>query len=841
MTRNFSAESDSRGGNSPGSSTPGSIDRKDTVEQLWTALSTATDATVHLVRGEIGSGRTTVLNALRERLSSAGTPPHHITCLPGDHLTPSLLAHRLVLALSRPASVGCADPDARPSPEAPSPHADPHASSSEGALGLLDKTLRTLGPAVVLIDDAQHADPETVSLLRSLLPRLPSLRLVLGVAPVRSGWPAEQQHERAGLAPLSDCATRVVDLPPLSRDDIARMLTARLRVVPDESLVTELHRVSGGNPAAAEAAMGPDESRVRVLIGHAHLVEGAPQPVLPEDDRFLRTLRGLGAVVWRVAKALSLLEPMGPAATRLAETATELPASAVKEALDQLVEHGFVTGPDGGTPDRPSAWRFRIPLVGVAVRARLGPYERRVASAAAVHALWAAEADGAADAVGGGWRSETAPDLVYLADRIVDAGSLVDRRRAARDLFRVAERLRTTHRRRAAGWLRAAVELADAPALYASTVLGFVTEALGVGDHRAAAESTGALARVQVRELGALTRYTLLAVELTRLASAGDIDALRTRYQVLAAEAVRGSAVPAVMAACLLGRWSDVRDLMARTEADTHTDALARSFGRLLTTKALLMGGDSAPLYRELQEPDIGVPPFLDTYGVTVHQCESLLTIGDLKGAESLLHRRGMASAELPLQAGFLLQFLRGAWPDALSTARWLMANDLPTSRIPLGVLVHAKASAILLAQGWPARARTVLDMARALPAPMAYLMDAEEAAIHRFCGRADAERKTLRRGLAEAAAHGCSGGHGAALVGHGDPGGRAGAPRRRAVVSARAAPGRGRGRRPRLPAVSAGAGGGRAAVPRAARPAPRQRLGPGGCGGARAVPGAAL
>ncbi|WP_172381397.1 LuxR family transcriptional regulator [Streptomyces sp. MNP-20] len=733
-----------------------SNDRKETVEHLWTALGTTTDTAVQFVRGEVGSGRTTVLDALAERLGAAGTPAHRITCLPGDHLTPRLLAHRLVLALSRPAPADCAEPDGRPSPEA----SNPRASSSESALGLLDKALRTRGPTVVLIDDAQHADPETVSLLRSLLPRFPALRLVLSVAPVRSGWPAEQQDERAGLAPLSDCVARVVDLPPLTRDDIARMLTTRLRAVPDESLVTELHRVSGGNPAAAEAAIGPAESRVRVLIGHAHLVEGAPPRVLPEDDRFLRTLRGLGSVVWRVAKALSLLEHLGPTATRLIETATGLPGSTVKEALNQLVHHGFVAGPDGSGTDRPSGPRFRIPLVSVAVRARLGPYERRVASAAAVHALWHADATGPAGPAGEG-RAETAAALAYLADRIVDAGALVDRERAARDLFRIAERLRTSHRRRAAGWLWAAVELAGDPAPYASTVIGFVTEALGVGDHQAAARSAGALARVDVRELDTITRYTLLAVELTRLASTGDIDQLCTRYQVLAAEAERGSAVPAVMAACLLGRWSDVRDLMARTEQDTHANVPARSFGRLLATKASLMGGDSAALYRELQETDIAFPPFLDTFGITVHQCESLLTIGDLKGAEALLDSRGMTAAELPRQAEFLLRFLRGAWPDALSTARWLMANDLPTSRIPLGVLVHAKASTILLAQGWPARARTVLDTARALPAPMAYLMDAEEAAIHRFFGRADAERETLRRGLAEAAAHGCAVGTG--------------------------------------------------------------------------------
>ncbi|MEV6166245.1 LuxR family transcriptional regulator [Streptomyces sp. NPDC052052] len=762
MTRRFSANTVAPEGKPLPSAEPGGIGRKNTVQRLWETVTSGTGPAIQLLHGDVGAGRTTALHALRKRLGTAEISVYHVTCLPGDHLTPFLLTHRLVLALTRPMSVPAASAESmaesRSSPERHRPPAGPSVSGPDSALGLLDKSLRTQGPAVVLVDDAQHADPESLSLLRSLLPKVPSARLVMGVAPVRGGWPAEQQTERAGLTSMSeDGVVGVVDLPPLPAHDIARMLAVRLRAVPDDRLVDELHRLSGGNPAAVVAATEPADGRViRVLIGHAHLVTDAPTPLLPEDDRFVRTLRGLGDVVWRVAKTLSLLEPMADDTARPVATATGLSDSAVKEALHRLVDHGFVAGPGDHDGSRPSGWRFRVPLVAASLQARLGPYERRVAAAVAVHALWETD-DGEPEGAPGGTRhGDATARLAYLADRIVDAGALVDRQRAARELFGTAERLRTTHRIRAAGWLRAAVDLTADPAQCAPAVIAFASEALLVGDQPAAEETIAALARAHAQELDTVTRAVLVAVELTRLASTGDVDRLSARGQVLAADVNRDLAVPAAVAASLLGRWAEVGNLVERRGLDSHSDPCIRAFGRTFKAKALLMRGDPTALHRIVRAPDIELSSSLGNFGLTVHQAESLLTLSDLKGAESFLHARGIEAALLPPRAAFLYQFLNGAWHEALQGARRLMIHHLPTSHVPLGVLVHAKASTILLAQGWPSRARTVLDNARTIPAPMSHLLDSAEAAIHLFSKEPEAARETLRRGLAEASEDGC-------------------------------------------------------------------------------------
>lgn len=770
MTRSFASNPESSKEEHLPSLHPGSIGRIKAIEHMQAAVASETGPAIQLLRGEVGSGRTTLLNALGEHLRSGGRPVYQVTCLPGHHLAPCRLAHRLIRApvesASAPAPPSESLGEPRTSQETPRPRPDLRVFGADDLLSLLDRAFRVQGPAIVLIDDAQHADPESISLLHCLVSRHTSLRLVMSVAPVRAGWPAEQQDERAALAQLLDDPTvGIVDLPPLSADDIARILAARLRAVPDEGLVAELHRLSGGNPAAAEAAVSQAESDViRVLIGHAHLVSDAGTPVLPKDDRFVRTVRGLGDVVWRVAKALSLVEHMGSMTVRLIATATGLSDSTVSEALDRLMHYGFVTGPDDEGAAQASGWAFRIPLVARAVQARLGPYERRVTSATAVRALWETPADEAGGIWAGQGHDDPSGRRAYLADRIVDAGTLLDRKRAARELFSVAEQLRTTHRRKSSSWLRAAVERSDDPVLSLSTVTAHASEAIQAGNGYAMEDTVRTLVHAQAQAPDTATQRTLAAVEMARLAATGDLDELSVRYQAQIAVADQESAVLAVQAASLLGLWSEVRELIERSGLDRHPRAPERSLGTTFRAVAMAMCGEPALLYKGLQEPPTrgtDLPAMFGALGTTLLQCEALLALGDLKGFTAFLRERGLKVDRLPRQDVFLQQFFSGAWREAMANARWLMVNSLPTRRVPVSTLVHVKASTILLAQGWPSRARTVLDIARSTPTSMAYLLDPEEAAIHRFLGRAEETREAVRRGLAAAADAGCVSGTG--------------------------------------------------------------------------------
>ncbi|MFJ7242172.1 AAA family ATPase [Streptomyces olivaceus] len=757
MTRSFAPPPEPGREGLPPSFEPVSVGRIKTTRYLREALTASTGPAVLLLRGEVGSGRTALLDGLAAQLRSLGRPVLQTACLPGHHLTPCLLGRRLVAALAGPGAP--APPEhgagARPAPDPQRPRPEPRTPGTEALFGALDAALRALGPVMVLVDDAQHADPESVSVLRRLTSRHTGLRLVLGVAPVRCGWPVEQQDERAALEPLSgDPGVETVDVQPLTADDLARILATRLRAVPDEGLVAELHRLSGGNPAAAQAAVGQAESdAIRVLIGHAHLVTGARIPVLPNEDRFIQTLRGLGDVPWRVAKALTLVEHMAPLTVELIATATGLSRGEVREALDRLTHFGFVRGPEDAARDR--TWSFRVPLVARSVQARLGPYERRVTSATVVRALWRRSADEAEDAWAGQGGRDRAAYRACLADRIVDAGTMVDRDRAARELFAAAAELRTTHRRRASAWLGAAVERSDDPAPAVPVVMTHASDAVRAGDDEAVEATVHTLVRAQARADVPAER-ALAAIAIARTAAAGDLAGLCAHYRAQLAATGTGAAVLAVLAASLLGRWSEALGLIERGGLDQDHQDPDRAFVTVVRETARAMCGDPAELYRGLREPPALSPVLSALYGPlgsTLVRCEALLALGDLRGLTACLRRHGLTADRLPRHDVFLEQFLRGAWSEAMDNGRRLLVDSPPAGRVPVNSLLHRRMSCILLAQGWPARARTVLGLARSAGGPVSCPPDAEEAAIHRFHHRAPKVREALRRGLAEAAA----------------------------------------------------------------------------------------
>ncbi|KMS72352.1 hypothetical protein ACM01_23725 [Streptomyces viridochromogenes] len=795
------------------------VGRDDEIRRLWDAVTSPSGPFVVLLHGEVGAGRSTVLATLGRRLRAAGTPAHLVRCLPGEALTPGLLAHRLLTALVDPTP---ASPTAGRTlePRRGGATTSPYDQCPRDGSGALEQALRAHGPVVLLVDDAQHADPETLALLRSLLPTLPSVRLVLSVV-------------GPGSAPWD--GTYVVELPPLTRSDLVRLLTDRLRAVPDDILVDEVHRLSGGNPAAVMAVVAPAGSAmIRVLIGRAHLVADQPPPVLRGNDRFTAFLHGLGDPIWRTARALSLLEDLAEQTPDLIATATDLPRETVTEALDHLTRCGLVTGPrsadtDARSPEagprplgtgvrspaegtrhpengarspgvgprfpeaearspevgprswkagtripeaetqssdvgaripdvdarssaagarEPVGWRFRIPLVGVALRTRAGPYERRVVSAVAVRARWAAE--DRADGDGTRQGDDPARDA-WLADRLVDAGGLVDRERAARDLFGIVERLSDSRPRQSAGWLTAAVEACDDDQRCAAAVTDYAVRTLHMKQFQPLDETVWALVRNLPEQPDPCTRRRLLAVEVAQLAARGDTAGLSQRYWALVTNARERLMVPAVLAASLLGRWSDIPTLLTAADTRRFTEECERQAANASRAVVGLIAGDPTPLYDLLRTPADHPSSHVRTFEYTASLCEHLLIAEDSRKVTELLAEQGVTVDCLPLKYAVMHRFLTGAWQQALAAAGSLMANSPPTARGPLDLLVHARAATALLAQGWPSRAGTVLDLPDPAGLPMSYLLAAEKAAVHRFLGRTDAARDTLRQGLSEA------------------------------------------------------------------------------------------
>ncbi|MGM1064155.1 AAA family ATPase [Saccharothrix sp. Mg75] len=671
-----------------------------------------------VVTGDRGSGRTSVLAAVADRVGAEGADVRTTTCLPSDRGSAFTVARRLLGSLTGGHEAG----------GAPVPHL-PLA---------LTRALRERGRVVLLVDDAQHADDESARLLRDLVagPARGDVRLVLSEL---------VHHPRPAPAGQVD-----VPLAPMDRDGVARALVRLLGAIPDGALVAEAHRLTAGNPAALVAVV--EQLRrtggIRVLIGHAHLLEGTPPPVLPDDDRFVRALRGLGATPWRVAKALGLLgsDHRCPSDTVVSviESAGVAPG-AVAEALDLLVASGFAER--SGTPERLG---FRVPLLAAAVAARMGPYERRAVSAAAVRHHWRHDRADAA----------SPPDkLAFLADRIADGVALLDPKRAARELLDTGHALRFTHMARGARWMRVAATLLDDPVAQVKALTAHASAALRSGDHATAARESRELLTRFASAMDRGLRLDVAGLELLALAGTGD----RAALAAAAEEHLRPTADAAHLALgahalCLLGRWDEARRLLegvppVAQESAAEESVAEESAERWLDSSARwstgLVHGDLADL-RAAVARDGG----RTRYDLTVHQYDSLLGVGELTAALDLLARRGVGVDQVPRQDVFLARFLGGDWERGLGTARSMMANTPASARMPVSVLAHAGASTMLLARGWPTRAASVLDAARAT-VPVPHLLAAATAAVHALLGDADAAEAVLRAGLADAGAHG--------------------------------------------------------------------------------------
>ncbi|WP_406692018.1 AAA family ATPase [Saccharopolyspora sp. ID03-671] len=134
------------------------------------------------------------------------------------------------------------------------------------ALHTLAANLMATRPLVLIVDDAHHCDAASLRWLDFLLRRAADLPLlvVLGYRCDELVGPA-----RATMSDLvAQRATTVIEPAPLSRDDVAEVVTATLPVAPESDFVDTCARTSGGNPALlhrlidalVKAGVRPDET-----------------------------------------------------------------------------------------------------------------------------------------------------------------------------------------------------------------------------------------------------------------------------------------------------------------------------------------------------------------------------------------------------------------------------------------------------------------------------------------------------------------------------------------------------------------------------------------------------
>ncbi|MFJ5306724.1 AAA family ATPase [Streptomyces sp. NPDC088350] len=742
------------------------VGRERELEEVHGWLKDAGGPRLVLVRGELGVGRTVFVHTVAERLRAEGAFVRAVVCVPGDGARPFLLALRLVMALE----------------ERRSTEALRAAGRRDGAATgrLLRVALARSASVVVVVDDLRHADADSLALLGGTdFAGVPSGVRLLASAAGRgaggeggnmSGSRKEPDDRTVGqLAGVQ--GARTVVLSGLAPDEITAVVARRLGAVPDTGLARRVRDLTRGLPGAVDVLLTEwaRQGAIRVADGHAFVGVRTPTPVLRDSDRFMRALDALGEPCRTVAGALSVLWPLGGRVVELIVVSAGLSADAVRDAVRDLNDAGIVEELPGPEGTAAQGWTFGVPLAAHTVRERLGPLERSRLSALAVETLWA-DADADADADAAGATSGVKPPTVgldevdavaYLADRIAEAGLLVDRDRAVAELTAAGERLRPDSEGRGMlRWCRAAGHLVERPADRVPALHRYAVAAYFAGDFRTARTIAESILRDRPDILGRLELQE--TATLFTAATADDLDwralsrlATEQWWDELPLPVLAGTTGRA-LALCLLARWREALDLLARTEPVWSTDVRARANIACFRDAAELALGRPERFTRSLalpEAPHIGPD---HAYALTVAKSDELLNGGDLHAAEALLAAQGITRELLPRSSLFLLHHLRGEWDQALEPSRWMLANNQFHTPALDKYVIPARTAAILLARGRVTSARRVVDSVRVTgEGPPEYSLDAAEAELLRTLGDPTGAEKALRRGLDAADAHG--------------------------------------------------------------------------------------
>ncbi|MEU9348152.1 AAA family ATPase [Streptomyces sp. NPDC048278] len=728
------------------------IGRRSELDAVRDCVLDPNDRRLVLIHGERGAGRTALARAAAERLGAEGVAVLSLACVPGDAEHPLLLVLRMVTALEEHRSRTTGRRlSSIPAADVLSALEQDDRAAGGGALA--DALLQS-APVVVLVDDVHLADSDSLALLGRVGAERHAAGARLVLTAVDHGSAGGSSRAGRAVERLArNRAVLTVGLARLGPEDVTAAVGRQLEAVPDRRLSELAYSLSRGVPGAMDALLTGwvRQDAIRLVDGHAYLDETAPVPVLPDDDRFIAALDALGAARRTAASALSILWPLGRRAVELGAACGRLSEAHVEASIRALADAGIVDelpSRDAGGPAR--GWQFRIPLVEHALRERLGPLARRRLSAAAVEALWAA-----------GGAAHTAALLIdeadarrYLPDRIADAGTLVDRSRAATELLAAADRFYPVlGTRDIARWLRTAALLTERLSVRDAALFQYAKVSFFNGDYSASTAQTEAILRdpdESLRELE-LQEAGVLAVA----AAAADDD--WARVSLMAAQRwwdelplpafteVAGKA----LALCLLERWPEALALLDRTEAVWNTGPAYRFHPEVYRAACEYVLGRPERFLRSLDDLDLAGMAPERVYTMTAAQLDILLGAGDLGRAEGLLSARGTPPEALSATGRFLLYHLQGRWNEAMALARSALAHDGMFSVAPTQHLLAARTAAILLARGRTTSATRLLDSVRGrMIGPLEHTLDHYEAEVLRTLGDLDQAADILRRGL---------------------------------------------------------------------------------------------
>ncbi|MFC5291132.1 AAA family ATPase [Actinokineospora guangxiensis] len=644
-----------------------------------------------LVTGPSGVGRTTALAHAGDRAGRSGRPVAAVSCTArGDVLPVRFTLGDGPLRL----------PERAGPPFGPVPGAADDADLARRAATAVAARIPAGG--VLLIDDAHLLDPDSVAVLHALVLVLgsdgPAGRSCVCTARVLPPRLAAVVADLRGAGLVAD-----VRLAPMSCPEVERELTAALGATPEPALTARVRALGRGLPAARRDAVEALRGAVEVLDRRAYLVR-PHAPVEPDPDGALvAAVRALGEDCWSAAKAMAVLAPLGAAAPRLLGAALGVAEDVAGGLLDGLRTAGVLHRGRRG-----ASWRFTVPLVEAALVAALGPFERRRLSALAVTAVWSGEA--------------SCQDPHRVADRIADAGFLLDRDRAVRALL---EHAATAPGERSLRWLTAAAALAGDDAERADIRFRHVV-ACAAGADRA---RTLSAARLLLDEHAG--HLTADAVQEVRAITADAVD----DHAALTDLATTGDPVTRARALLRLNRFRDVRALLLADESWRTDNAVSAMLGERTLALAELWTG-SPDRFAALTAP----APGRHLLAHVTTRVEALLTLGEAEEAHRTAAEADLAETALPEHVRALLAAARGDAATAIDLTRRAVALG---TRHPAAI---AAAAALLTARGELPAARQLIASGRDVPAALPHLLDIAEARLDRAHGDDDAARARLLR-----------------------------------------------------------------------------------------------
>jgi DNA-binding CsgD family transcriptional regulator len=319
-----------------------------------------------------------------------------------------------------------------------------HHDVGHSLLALTTRLMETLcnrRPAVVAIDDAHLADPESLVAVSTVLRHLRRQPLLV----VTTTRP-EGLEPHSVLLPtvgrlIQDEQGSHVELAPLDVLDIRALLANLLDSTPDEKLVHRIYHHSRGNPLFARESLLGLQARgaVRNEHGRCYLVDVTATPPVSPHGMLLHRVFQQDPDGRALARVMAPFRQVRLDDLALLSDLAQLPAERLHAAFDGLVRGGILLRTDD------SGYGFVHPLMAEVLYHDLGPAERR-----RLHARIVSHLQGAP------WRVSP----LELATHVAEAAAPGDAE-AARLLVDAAAMTQSTAPLSAADWYGRALDLLD--------------------------------------------------------------------------------------------------------------------------------------------------------------------------------------------------------------------------------------------------------------------------------------------------------------------------------------------------------------------------------------------